>query len=144
MSNLIEHLERHLGEMEGGWSKDGSGNLLPFQVAMFPGGPGPGTSTYCTIGLSNHALVSPRSGKAIKHEIVLAARKAFGYKNIPALLQQVAGEALARRCPYLRGDLVGPRGPLFPGSRLEALYIACPAYFPDSFATFDLPDGKPG
>jgi hypothetical protein len=55
--------------------------------------------------------------------------------NLPSILQQVAVEAVRRGLAYLRGDVLGPRGLLFSGTTLEALYVSIPVYFPDAFAT---------
>ncbi len=53
------------------------------------------------------------------------------------LLQQIGMEALAADRPLLRGDVIGPRGELFAGSGLEAVYVAIPVYLPDEFAVCD-------
>ncbi|WP_082306870.1 suppressor of fused domain protein [Bacillus sp. FJAT-27245] len=37
---------------------------------------------------------------------------------------------------FLRGDVIGPYGPIFDGSNLETIYVTSPGYFPDSFDTF--------
>jgi hypothetical protein len=54
---------------------------------------------------------------------------------IPGLLQGIANEILDSRQPLLRGDVIGPRGPLVSGSDITSLYAAIPVYFPDSFAS---------
>lgn len=137
---LIEHMERTLGPITGGWAKDASGQQLPFQVVDFEGGPIAGTRTVATLGVSNRALPQP-SGH-VRLELVMLYRTEDGYQNYPQLLQQVATAALADNRAYLRGDVIGPRGPLHEGSRFEALYVSAPAYFPDAFHTYPHPSGE--
>jgi hypothetical protein len=61
-------------------------------------------------------------------------------ENLGPLLQQVAVEAVTRGRAYLRGEVIGPRGPLFKDSTVTALYVAIPVYFPDEFSGVDDPD----
>lgn len=137
MRSLIDHFEDHLGRIETGWQTDEYGDHTPFQIVRFVGGPADGYITFATLGLSNLALISPRSGKAIRHELVMVAPVELRQSNVPGILQQVAREAIESGHPYLRGQVIGPRGQLFKGSHLEALYVTSPVCFPDSFATFD-------
>lgn len=140
MNSLIAHLESHLGQIESGW-RDSDGTNWPFHVLRFSGGPLAGTVTYCTLGLSDTPLQSPVSAKQVRHELLLMARPAFCDRNIPAVLHQVGTEAIRAGRPYLRGDVIGPRGTLILGTRMEALYVSLPAYLPDSFAACTAPDG---
>ena len=86
-------------------------------------------------------MPSPVSSKQIRHELVFLARPSFGDRNIPAILHQVGMEAIHKNRPYLRGDVIGPRGTLFAGTNMTALYVAQPVYLPDSFATYESPTG---
>lgn len=142
MTSLVDHLESHLGRIEVGWSESDEGEPLPFQVVRFSGGPVEGCRVFSTLGLSRYPLLSRVSHKMIRHELVLLARRGFGDKNLPGLLQQLGLECLKDNTAYLRGDVIGPRGVLFDGSTLQALYVAMPAYFPDSFASFQPAEGE--
>ncbi|MEV4055690.1 suppressor of fused domain protein [Amycolatopsis sp. NPDC049688] len=122
---LIEHLEARLGTITGGWKHDG------YQVAEFD------SDWFATIGLSRHPLHSRRSARHLRLELITGGRPA---EFLPGLLAQVADEVLASGEALLRGDVVGPRGPLVPGSALEAWYAAIPVYQDDEFAAVDLPD----
>jgi hypothetical protein len=44
-------------------------------------------------------------------------------------------EALNGNRALLRGEVLGPQGPLLPGSLMEALYVGIPVYFPDEFGS---------
>jgi hypothetical protein len=140
MKNLIEHLEGHLGQIDGGW-KDSDGTHWPFHVVRFLGGPIANAVTYSTLGLSDTPLQSPVSAKQVRHELLFMARPAFCDRNIPAILHQVGTEAVSRSRPYLRGDVIGPRGTLIPGTGMEALYVSPPVYLPDAFASYKSPEG---
>src|SRR5262245_55862177 len=111
MNNLTNHLESFLGPIDVAW-KDADGAAWPFYVVRFRGGPIADTVTYSTLGLSDTPLPSPVSAKLIRHELLVMVRPAFADRNIPALLHQVGTEAISQNRPYLRGDLLGPRGTL--------------------------------
>lgn len=143
MSDLVHHLEAHLGAISGGWSQDSQGQKLPFQVVLFESGPIPGTRTLTTLGLSDARLSIGEAGKRVRQELVMLVRDDLGYRNLPFVLQQVALEALAKDRGYLRGEVIGPRGELIQGSALEALYVAVPVYFPDEFHVFRPAVGEP-
>ncbi len=132
---VIAHLEAFCGRIDCGWKTDPDGKDMPFQIVRLRAGPLPETVTHATLGLSGFGLCSWGSPKTIRHELVMLSRRGEVPKNIPALLQQVALPAITRKHAYLRGELIGPRGALFEGTELEALYVAAPAYCPEAFAT---------
>jgi len=142
MRTIVDHLEEVLGLIVGGWGSDPDGRKLPLQIAQFANGPVAGTGALATIGLSNHALAMG-DGRSVRQELVMVFRNEDGPRNLPAVMQHVAMSALDQHRAYLRGDIIGPRGPLFSGSRYEALYVAIPVYFPDSFRLFRPDTGDP-
>jgi hypothetical protein len=97
--DLVRHLESYLMTIRGGWRELPDGQSAGFQVVEYEGLPTiQGTVAYSTLGLSNIPLPPPtKSGQLIRHELLLLARKSFGQQNIPAVLQQVAQEAI--ECP---------------------------------------------
>ena len=138
MKTLVEHIEHHLGPIQEGWAEQSDGRELPFQVVRTLRGPLPGTDAYLTLGMSNSPLPSPRSDKRVRQELVMAVRATEISLGVPSVLQQVASEALSLGRPLLRGEVMGPRGAMFPGSEMEALYAAIPVYFADSFSSCDI------
>lgn len=132
---LIEHFEEVLGQIELGWSVDADGRRIPFQIVRFPLGSGPGTISFATLGLGRHPLRSPNSAVEIRHELLMLAPESLRDGVLPSLIQQVGEETVHSQRPLLRGDVIGPRGPLIQGSQMEALYVTQPVYFPDEFAT---------
>lgn len=138
---LIGHLEPRLGRITGGWSKDADGRPWEFRVAAFVEGVIPEVESFSTIGLSRYDLMSPTSGRRLRLELVAGGRGGPGVEYLPGLVGQVAGELLASGRALLRGEVIGPRGPLVPGSRMEAWYAAAPVCYDDDFAGVDLDDG---
>lgn len=137
MVTLVEHFERFLGPIQVGWAADPSGIEMPFQVVRFERGSGPGTISFATLGLGRYPLTSPTSGRDIRHELLVIAPTDLASSTIPSLLHQVGNAAIRGRRALVRGDVVGPQGPLVAGSTLEALYVTAPVYFPDNMATYE-------
>ena len=137
MPSVIDHLERFCGPIVEGWAHDPDGQRMPFQIVRLQSGPVVDTVTFSTVGLGKIPLKCSRSHKIIRHELVMLAHSAAVPPNLGPLLQQVAAEAVARSSPYLRGEVIGPRGPLFENSTVTALYVSSPAYFPDDFDQVD-------
>jgi len=136
MSNLIEHLETHLGQIVGGWDRDADGNKSPIQVVHFEKCPMPGARVLTTLGLSKFALGYRDGSRRLRQELVMMCREADGYRNLPGILHDVALEALSKDRACAVGDVLGPRGELVTGSPLEALYVTLPVYLPETFHIF--------
>lgn len=134
LPTIIDHFEKYLGPVEEGWSEDADGVKMPFQIAKYAKGSGPGTVAYSTLGLHRYALRSPSTGRDLRLELLLLVRD-LPSGTAPALLHQIAMSALTEGRAYVRGEVLGPQGPVVPGSKMEAFYVAIPAYFPDEFAT---------
>jgi hypothetical protein len=137
VAGLIDHLESYLGEIEVGRSKDADGRKLPFQVVRFSPDAFPGYVVFSTLGWSSTALASRRSGARIRHEFMTMVSERLREGPVPGLLQQVGLEALASKSALLRGNVVGPRGPLFAMSEMEARHAVIPVYLPDEFGQWD-------
>lgn len=136
VAGLVEHFERVLGPVHTGWSTDPDGAPMPFQIVRFAGGSDSDSVGYSTLGLSRRALVSPTSGRRIREELLMLAPEKMPADTVVSLLLQVGTMVLSSGRPLLRGNVIGPSGPLTPGSALTALYVTMPVYFPDDFATF--------
>jgi Suppressor of fused protein (SUFU) len=139
---LIEHMESRLGRITGGWTADSGADPMPFQVVHFRDGVLAGVVTYATIGLSEHALASRVSGPAIRHELMISVHSGIASGVFPALVHQLAMGLLERGEAILRGDVIGPRGPIMPESSMAAFYSAIPVYYDDAFAGVDLESGS--
>jgi hypothetical protein len=140
---LLDHIESFLGPTEGGW-KDPAGEVWPFQVVQFSGRPVPKTMTFCTLGLSEYPLKRVGDHAIIRLELMLVVHDVHGPMSIPALLHDLGVQAMSQEHAFFRGQVIGPRGPLFPGSELEALYVTAPMHLPDEFNDIETEDGDLG
>ncbi|GAA1662735.1 suppressor of fused domain protein [Fodinicola feengrottensis] len=131
--DLTSHYERFLGAIDAGWRADADGRSVPFQVARYSGVIAGGTA-FTTLGLSGWELKSRSSEKTIRLELMMLVGSTLQSNTIPGLLQQVGLETIESNSALLRGDVIGPRGKLFAGSNMDALYVAAPVYLPDEFA----------
>lgn len=134
---LPDHLERFLGTIRSGWTKDAEGRKMPFSVAEFSNGPRSNTVTFSTLGLSKVPLHAVTALTHVYEELVIVVPDSLRVGPVPGILQQIGQEAISRGRAVLRGDMIGPRGPLFsPDSQMEAFYAANPLCFPDEFASY--------
>lgn len=130
-STLIDHLERYLGPIHSG-APLGAG----VQGVLFPDRPFRGSTTFTTLGLSNH-LLSQERGPQVRLEFVLACRNAVVDAFSPlSVLADISEHAVAAHSAPARGTVIGPRGRFFPESTMEALYCAEPVYFDDGLTKF--------
>ncbi|GAA2714879.1 MULTISPECIES: suppressor of fused domain protein [Actinoplanes] len=131
MSNYIEHLESHLGLISGGYRGDG------LQVIYSEAGlPFEGVRTLVTAGLGRLDLDLP-DGSTVRQELVMHVPAGAAYQDrTAALLLQVAKRMADRRTALRTHQVLGPFGPLFPGTSMTALVAAPPQYLPETFAAW--------
>ncbi|MFC0546780.1 suppressor of fused domain protein [Kutzneria chonburiensis] len=135
MTDLPDHLERFLGPIEAGVRGDDS-TPNGVQVVHFgDGAPFAGVTTSATLGLSNHHL----GQGGLHQELLMHVPTTRQPGNLAGVLFQVAAELLGRGRGLGRGEVLGPRGVLFPDTGMTALVAAAPVYLPDDFAVCDTP-----
>lgn len=91
---LVHHLESHLGSILGGWSQDADGIALPFQVVHLEKTPIVGAHVLATLGLSSSALRLGHNSRTIREELIIMFHGRDGPGALPAILQDVAKDAL--------------------------------------------------
>ena len=128
---LINYIELNLGLISTGWSHliESSGDS--FQIARFNNKPMTGAVTFSTLGISKSVLPQYK-GKSIRQELIFCCNRPFANWDIPELLMVVGEELLTHKKAFMRGQVLGHAGPLFPKSTLDALYCSVPVYFPES------------
>jgi hypothetical protein len=94
-----------------------------------------------TAGLSRRHLGLPNGG-ALHQEFVMHVPTDDYPARAAGLLFQVAGEVVRRRAGVQHGQVIGPRGPLFPGSQTTAMVAISPRYLPESFAVCHTESGS--
>ncbi|MDG4820257.1 suppressor of fused domain protein [Asanoa sp. WMMD1127] len=133
MSGLIEHLESYLGTMAGGSQGDET-TPAGVRVGFFgPDSPFAGVMTVVTVGLWQRHLTVGGDG-ALHQELLMHVPNEDYPARAAGLLFQVAGELVGREAGLRQGQVLGPAGPVFPGSRMTALVATNPGYLPESFA----------
>jgi hypothetical protein len=136
---LIRYLEDHLGPISSGFKVEGE----RVQLSRFENQPVHGATTLTTLGLSNHEL-HLADGGSLREELIVAARKESEIDYLGRALHGIAKDILERHHALLRGDVLGPRGPVVPDSTLEAFFCIHPAYWPESFDLFEGPEFEVG
>lgn len=141
---LVEHLERWLGQMVGGWRVDDPQfGGLAFQVFRHGGNAVPQSAAYVTVGVNRYLGGRSLDGHPISQELMLllpddlvdADRAAFD-----ALAD--AGFAVLRDGPFLRGQVVPTRAEPLLAAGKPFLYVTLPVFFDDRFAVAHQ-DGQP-
>jgi antitoxin YqcF len=131
--SLPEHYESSLGEIAGGWTDKKEAHGV--QVVFFKDQPELGVTTFATLGLSRHVLEI--SDKRIRQELLVSANDRFSRDAVAAFLMSFAESVLGRGNALLRGEVVGPAGPVVPGSTLTAVYVTNPSPFAPSLTQFN-------
>lgn len=134
MAALIEHVEGFLGPIVSGYSMPGAPS---YQVVKFEV---PWATIVMTLGLSHHELRSEESVKSIRHELLMMVPEDLA-GTAAGVLADLADEVLAAHAPLLQGQVIGPRGPMFAGTEMEAIYVAAPVYLPEGFGSVDTDQG---
>jgi hypothetical protein len=130
---VIRHIEAHLGRIDPAvgtwrWRRRGRSTLQ----AAFRDRPRPGAVTVCSLGVGHHALCSTRGH--VRQELLLACWGRFLSAELAGLLTAAAGYALEPHVALSPGQVLGPAGPLIPGSGLEALLCLEPRLHPATLA----------
>src|SRR5262245_36656394 len=140
VANLLDHLEAYLGRIRAAFPGDNS-TPAGVQVVRFgPDQPFAGVTTVATLGLSHYYLNQP-TGPPVRQELLMHVPEHAQPPNLAGVLLQVAEELMRDHRCLPRGDVIGPRGALFAGTDMTALYAAMPVYLPDDFADYANADG---
>lgn len=133
--SIIDHYESVLGPYvaKADWAVE---QHPKFEVLAFEERPELGGKTYASFGISKHALVSAVSGISMRQEFLMTVAEVPAGDSVGLLIAQVGREVLDSHSAALKGSVIGPRGPLFPGTQMEALYVTTPGYLPEGFETF--------
>ena len=129
-SDIVQHLEVHLGKIARGWGDAGE-----IQVVQFPDQPQKGIVTYSTLGLSSTPLPM-NQGRTVRQELLVSVDSSFKPESVASFLVTFAEDVRGQDRALLRGDVVGPSEPLVPGVRARAVYASIPVFFDEDLATY--------
>jgi hypothetical protein len=128
---LVEHIEKHLGEITQSWRVP---QLPGKQVLKFEGQPFAGVDTYCTLGLSNQE-VHLASSKGLRCELIFSIKSGkHGDEDIAALLLSLIEVIIDEKKGLLRGEVFHFQTSLPIGINNLYFYCAIPVFFEDEFA----------
>ncbi|MCK6545900.1 suppressor of fused domain protein [Myxococcota bacterium] len=125
------HLVHHLGAPSARFSTFTDGRPMRFEVLRFRDRPVRGATLHATLGLCEHPFALQHG--AVREELVFSAWQRFDDWDVPAMLHTIASMIATRETAVLRGQVLDPGRPLFPGSTLSALYFTAPPYVPEAF-----------
>jgi hypothetical protein len=135
---LLRHLERTLGRFRQGYhysEPEGVGFL------EFTNQPVAGALTFTTFGVNHHLLRHP-SGALIRQELLVCQyQPESSDQSLLPVLSVLATDLVSTHVAIPRGHVVGPNGPIVPGSALEAFYFTEPLYYPEEL--FECSDREP-
>lgn len=132
--NIINHLEKHLGEIETGWKHTNASSEV--SIVRFINQPVDGLSTYTTFGTSHHKL-SLANNKEIRQELIFTALNNIPSGEISSFLLRMSDLVLSKHEGFLRGQVIGPGEQLFSGSSMNAVYATMPVLFSEGLAIFE-------
>ena len=135
VQGFIDHLEHYLGPVWRRFSPVRPEDERLFQVLSFPGAPFPDSVTITTAGLSGHVLPQPRK-RSVRQELVACTRQEAA-ADLAAVVDLIGREVLASHRALLRGQVLGPAGPLVEGATVSAMVCATPWYWPEGFERFE-------
>ena len=114
---------------------------LHVHVATFDNVPDSGLMTTITVGVSAHELQQAVSRTAMRQELVTTVDRRYRALPWHEIVMAVAKEMLEKHEALMFGQVLGPRGPLFPEARwckATALLVGLPAFFDADFAEPEL------
>lgn len=129
-SRLIAALEQDFGPIQEGWTVPVEGHSHTLQIVRLEAWDG--HITYATLGLSQFPLSSPSGQRRLHLELLMRFRREQPGDWPRTPICNLALEMIGRDLAVVRGDCIGPRGPLRPGSKFEALYCTSPVFLEDA------------
>ncbi|WP_229119830.1 suppressor of fused domain protein [Enemella evansiae] len=134
-SPVARHLESYLGRPSSIDWAERDGTRLPFKLASFLEAPIPETSAYSTLGLSR--IVLDYNGRSLRQELVMLSAVAEGPTWALSVLTILGEYLVETHDVFVRGQVIGPRKHLPPGSNLSAVISLVPFPLPEGFAMLD-------
>lgn len=142
MAVLIEHMEKFLGRIRGGGPAGRTASGAVVSVAEYEPAVQNGPIHYSTIGLSKIGSDSDgQDGRALT-EFLMSSSSREASSVMGSILAQVTKESLEDGRPPSLGDVLGPRGQMFEGSEMEAVYVRKPDHISESFCSFQVGENE--
>ena len=94
-----------------------------------------GATTIATAGLAD------LTGHRLHEELIMACWSDGPVNDLASVVELVVRQLAEGRDLLLLGDVVGPAGPLVPGSPMDCIYVCEPTYHPAELARFVSAEG---
>ena len=123
MTSMNDHVKASLGEPTTlrEISLEGTGVVSLLQIKDSPC---EGATTIATDGLAD------LSDHRLHEELVMACWSEGPVAELASVVELLVRQLAEGRDPLLYGDVVGPAGPLVPGTSMDSIYVCEPTYFP--------------
>lgn len=132
--DLIEHIEKHLGNIEQGWKDDESDEN--FQIISFHNSPCEDFRTFMSLGLSEYIL-QRSSEKKMRMEVVFTAMTKNLTQQIVAFLFSVCEAIIHRKKAVCRGEVIPLDSSVIEQVGFHSVYCTSPQYFEDTFDIYE-------
>lgn len=132
---IIQHLEKHLGEMAGGSSL--FDRNIHVGATYFKDQPFEDVNIICTAGL--YRIEINGKDKVIHHELLMAIDKKFSIELISKFLLNLAEWVISKEEATLRGKVIGPFTPISEETTMNAVYCTFPSFFDEDFYIVPIP-----
>lgn len=135
IKGLVDHVERHLGEIAGEWDADPEGNPLPFGIVHYAPAADDerGIEVFSTLGMSDY----PLGERGVRVELLMIGRYGMTAGSIPPILHHAGMMPIdADDVPQL-GDVYTDVESLREVSPMDMLYVGRPLYQRPEFSPFD-------
>ena len=134
MTSMEAHVKASLGEPTTlrKIALDAQGVVSMLQIRDSPCD---GATTIIAAGLADLA------GHRLHEELVMACWSEGPVNNLASVVELLVRQLAEGRDPLRYGDVVGPAGPLVPGSSMDSIYVCEPTYFPSELTRFESTEG---
>lgn len=133
---IIEHLERYLGPIAEGWMDHAaSDDGIRVRIVRFAHAPYDGATTFCTIGHSGH-IAEMGDGRMVRQELLFSTTANYPADQVASFLLTLSTYLRSRTKALLRGEVIGPSTPIFPGVTVNAVYASMPVIFPQGLELY--------
>jgi hypothetical protein len=135
MTSMEAHLTSWLGEPTAVRQVSLGTQSESVSLLRIDDSPWDGATTLATAGLAD------LGGHRLHEELLVACWSDGPVNALASVVEFLVRQLTAGREPLLYGDVVGPAGPLVPGTSMDAIYVCEPTYYPSGFARFVSPEG---
>ncbi len=141
MINRIKgHIDFHCGNSPEDYFKEHGTDL---SVAKFVNVPDNNFVTHLSLGLASHVLKQKKSGSKVRQELLICIKPEYEKLPWQDIIFSVGSLMMRDHNALMRGQVLGPRGLLFPERpkiKMTSLLCSYPAFFREEFCQVEQMD----